>query len=481
MRKIKKKRFLCLLSAMVFALAALVSCGGNTGGETTETHETPGTDAKGQSLIDSVDKKDYDGATFGFLTIGSSERYCKEILPDAEDDSDPIYAAVLKRNRAIESYLGITITEFPSADPINDAITCVISGDSEWDVFNLYQHGCMNLVTLGYARDWNELDIDLSKPWWNRKAIQGLAVNGHLPVMSGSILISEIEAIVGMVYNQRLYDKFNIDTDIYKEVADGNWTLDSFIALANRGKEDLNADGLYTIGDDIVGYAADKHSMAMNWPFATGLVQARIKDGKYEVNISKTKTLTLLEKLKEFFDSGTADQSVELLDDVVFFKDDKVFICAITLYNLEYLRAMEADYGVIPYPKFDEQQKNYVTHVGGAAPIMVLPFNTSKKTEFTSDVLSALCEHSYKTVRPAYYDVTLQEKGTRDEQSKKVLDTLLDARTYDFAYINAKGYAWIVGEMVASGNTNFERIWAGQGSRQLASLQEIVDELIENY
>ncbi|MBO4770091.1 MAG: hypothetical protein J5563_04850 [Clostridia bacterium] len=473
-----QKRVICVILATLFLFISVVSCSKNNPPETNNTSDTR---EKEKSIIDSVEKKDYMGATFGFLTIGSSERYCKEILPDEDDGDDPIYAAVLKRNRQIEDYLNIKITETASADPINDAITCVISGDDTCDVYNLFQHGCMNFVTLGYARDWKELNIDYTAPWWNAKAIQGLSINGHIPAMSGSILISELEAIVAMVYNLELYDEFGITTNIYEEVANGSWTLDNFIALAEKVKKDLNGDGKYIIEEDIIGYAADQHSMAMNWPFASGLVQARIKNGEYQVNVSKNKTVTLLEKLKAFFGSGAADQSMELLDDVRIFKDNSIFICAITLYNLEYLRTMDVDYGVIPYPKFDENQKYYITHVGGAAPIMILPLNTSKTTEYISDVLSALCEYSYKTVRPAYYDITLREKGTRDEQSKKVLDILLDARTYDFAYINAMGYAWIVGGMVASGNTNFDRIWAGQGQRQLISLQDIVDSLAENY
>ncbi len=125
------KKIISLILATLFLFISVVSCSKNNPPETNNTSDTW---EKEKSIIDSVEKKDYMGATFGFLTIGSSERYCKEILPNEDDGDDPIYAAVLKRNRQIEDYLNIKITETASADPINDAITCVISGDDTCDV-----------------------------------------------------------------------------------------------------------------------------------------------------------------------------------------------------------------------------------------------------------------------------------------------------------------------------------------------------------
>lgn len=141
---------------------------------------------------------------------------------------------------------------------------------------------------------------------------------------------------------------------------------------------------------------------------------------------------------------------------------------------------MELDYGVIPYPKYDEQQKKYITHVGGAAPIMFIPIHNTENDGFLVDVLETMGEASHKITRPAYYEVALKEKGTRDEQSKQVLDLILNARTYDIAYISSCGVAWMVGGMVAAENAAFARQWQKQGERQLAIVQDVIDQIMDN-
>lgn len=141
---------------------------------------------------------------------------------------------------------------------------------------------------------------------------------------------------------------------------------------------------------------------------------------------------------------------------------------------------MESDYGVIPYPKFDENQKDYITHVGGASPIMVIPLQNTSDDERLGNILEAMCEASYRITRPAYYETALKEKGTRDEESKQILDLILDSRTYDLAYISASGLAWMIGGMIAAENDAFARQWQKQGERVQATLQDLVDSIIEN-
>lgn len=56
---------------------------------------------------------------------------------------------------------------------------------------------------------------------------------------------------------------------------------------------------------------------------------------------------------------------------------------------------------------------------------------TCTDLERTSAILEAMCCASTDTVIPAYYDVTITDKTTRDEQSRKILDYIFDHRTLD--------------------------------------------------
>ena len=480
----KSVKILSLLLAAIMTVAAFVSCnnGKMPGKESSGGEDTNQTD----EIITSVKPQDYNGTEFNFLTIADQERFHKEIFVEAEDTQEVIYASVYRRNDYVNNYLNIVINTTPSDTAYDTATTLINSSDTTYDVYNLYKHGCISLITQGYTRDWSELNnINFENPWWNSSAFENLAVNGKIFLMSGSILITEIDDTLAMVYNKDIYNEYSsvLEYDIFDEVLGGTWTLDRFISMVTKVSADLNADGEINVGDDLLGYATEPNSMAMNWPFACNFVHGTIKDGEYDMNVTSStinNVTTMLEKLKNLFASDYADQSKQLDECVQMFTEGKSFITAIILRNLESMRDMESDYGVIPYPKFDENQKDYITHVGGASPIMVIPSQNTSDDERLGNILEAMCEASYRITRPAYYETALKEKGTRDEESKQILDLILDSRTYDLAYISASGLAWMIGGMIAAENDAFARQWQKQGERVQATLQDLVDSIIEN-
>lgn len=94
----------------------------------------------------------------------------------------------------MNNYLNIVINTTPSDTAYDTATTLINSSDTTYDVYNLYKHGCISLITQGYTRDWSELNnINFENPWWNSSAFENLAVNGKIFLMSGSILITEID------------------------------------------------------------------------------------------------------------------------------------------------------------------------------------------------------------------------------------------------------------------------------------------------
>ena len=98
------------------------------------------------------------------------------------------------------------------------------------------------------------------------------------------------------------------------------------------------------------------------------------------------------------------------------------------------MREMEDDFGFLPYPKWDEKQAEYYTSVdGGHEGLAIL--KTITDPEFVGIISEALNAESWKRVVPAYYDVSLKFKGTRDEQSIAMLDRIVDSRIFDFGYV----------------------------------------------
>lgn len=98
------------------------------------------------------------------------------------------------------------------------------------------------------------------------------------------------------------------------------------------------------------------------------------------------------------------------------------------------LRDFETDYGIIPYPKWDEAQDGYYTMVDGGHEGLAVPVSISDP-DFVGTIVEALNAESYKRTIPVYYDIVLKTKGSRDEESVAMLDMIFDGRVFDFGYV----------------------------------------------
>ncbi|MGM9625496.1 MAG: hypothetical protein ACI3XM_07280 [Eubacteriales bacterium] len=97
------------------------------------------------------------------------------------------------------------------------------------------------------------------------------------------------------------------------------------------------------------------------------------------------------------------------------------------------MRDMKDEYGVLPYPKLDENQESYMTYVLPRHGGFMLPKTLSEeKAGMIGYVVECMSAYSYTELRPAIYDVALKTKGVRDEDSIAMIDLILDSRKYDF-------------------------------------------------
>ena len=131
------------------------------------------------------------------------------------------------------------------------------------------------------------------------------------------------------------------------------------------------------------------------------------------------------------------------------------------------MRDMEDDFGIIPLPKYDEQQEEYVTtYQWWNARALAVPV-TVENTDRTGAVLEYFTYASHDTVREAYYDVTLAGKLARDKDSTEMLDLIFNALTADLGLMTEIGG---VRNMIV----NMMKVGAGNISSTLASNTETV-------
>lgn len=119
-------------------------------------------------------------------------------------------------------------------------------------------------------------------------------------------------------------------------------------------------------------------------------------------------------------------------------------------------RDTDLEYGFLPYPKWDEAQENYCNtmHAYGTS-WMCIP-SSVKDTEQSGAIMESLSYYGQKLVNPAYYEITLEGKTIRDEESADMLDIIFETRFFDVGfYYQVGGYNNILFDMFYGGNTNF--------------------------
>lgn len=98
-------------------------------------------------------------------------------------------------------------------------------------------------------------------------------------------------------------------------------------------------------------------------------------------------------------------------------------------------RDMRDDYGIIPAPKLNEQQADYISYAEVVEPALVIPITTSSSEEMLSAVAEALNYEGYRTITPAVYQTALKDRFARDEASKEMLDIISENRASCLALV----------------------------------------------
>lgn len=213
--------------------------------------------------------------------------------------------------------------------------------------------------------------------------------------------------------------------------------------------------------------------------------------GDVELVYHNAKTGEMVQKLCSFFFDNDAIQNQN--EDADFptpvhsysldrFIDGRaVFINNEIFASIEYLRDMKDDYGILPYPKWDENQDKYYTMVDGSHDVLAVPITVSDP-ERTGIITEALCAESYKQVVPAYYETALKTKYTRDDESIAMIDMIVNSRVFDLGYVydGWKGASFIFADLVSKNNPNFESKWASSESAITKYYQSVID-YFENY
>lgn len=480
-----------ILAAMLAALAvfAFSACDddskksdskNNTKQEQNVTDNTQTGGENGSEEIDydaDLSTKRFDGYEYRmFIPKGNQDSYAPE-----EEQSEIVTDAIYKRNKQIEEKYGITITtvEQSSNGYNSSGLNAILAGDDMCDIIFTHSRSAFIYAVQGAAYNINDIEsIHTDKAWWYKDAVDTFDVNGYLYVIDGDITKSFGQAMA-LVFNKRIFDDLGFDYP-YETVRDGDWTFDEFAYYVKKGGADLDGNGVIEPEYDQYGFWTGEWAAPINILYAGGQkIYDKNDEGLMELSLYSNKTVDIFDEFFSLMDNEAC--FVQFTEGKINyngedpFKAGRVMITSGSLGSASGLRAMDDDFGIIPFPKFDSDDE-YTTAINGAAPLVVIPITVSD-IERTGAITEALCAYSAKDVIPGFYEKSLKTKYSRDDDSEEMMDIIKDSIIYDIGYLAGNSLESVGRDISKSGGTDFSSFYSARES----SVKTQVNKFNEDY
>ena len=412
-------------------------------------HTSPVT-TKSESQTPNLPDIKYDGYEFRILSVNSTSmgnsaesgaHFWSDFGFNEERSGEPINDAVYVRNTKIEERFGIDILLDEMADVQAAAEKTITAGDDLYDVITPFIDKTFAMAQAGYISDLYEVPyLDLTKGWWDSALTESLSLCNHIYTASGDISMEDEEYNWCVIFNKSMVDIHNLE-DPYTAVNAGKWTFDKMYELGKTVTSDLNGDGKLDMHDSY-GYGND-YTGAQSWHSSSGEKIAELDpDGVPRIVIGNERSHQIMDRITEIFNDrdfmiwaseikGVPNAWLELNNMLI---SGRLLFRSGNIYNIKQYRVMMDDFGLLPGPKYNEDQKGHAmlvyTHACSGVCIPV----TNTDLERTGIVLEAMAFES-APVADAYYNVTLTGKFARDEESLQMLEIIFASRTYDIGKV----------------------------------------------
>ena len=451
--------------------------------ESTETEET--TEARIEP--DLPDTK-WEGYQFRVLTKGDTNVHWKsKDIAATEENGDVINDAVYKRNMKIYDRFGVEMVDIPSPNGTWDLSAplrkSVMAASDDYDMVSSgYNDVPKNLAGDGMLMELHSVPyMDLSKPWYDQNANEQTSLDGKLFATVGDMILMDNEATYGVLFNKKLAEDYGFE-NFYEKVKDGTWTIDYMTECSRAVAKDLDGDGVmgekdqwgcigepfntyaYMVGCGVQAYEKNKDDI----PVFT------VNSERFHDSFVKAFQLNRDDKSTMFSENfKAADVYAEVIDPA--FSEGRVMFNVAGLVRVTVFRAMETDFGILPMPKFDKEQKEYFSIMSTSAT-NTISIPVTADAERSGAVIEALSAESHYILTPAFYDTVLKTKAARDDDSADMLDIIFANRIFDVAYI----YDW--GGLIGSINNlkNADKISSTVESK-LKSAETSLEKTITAY
>ena len=486
------KKILCLTLALLMVLVSLLACKQSGGDEGTQScpavdlSEDLGTDAYGQEVYsDPTAGLNFNGKVVNFL-VRSGEQYVREWFVD--DPTTNLDQQIYARNITVQEAINVKINYIPQDEGANNedfystVYNTAASGLGGIDVVSGYAAYATNPSVLPFYLNWFDSEtlpyINLDRKYWNQNYQRDAAAFGKLYVNVGDMNLSLYDRCMVVFFNKAkaasyLKDSSSTPINLYELVQSGKWTYEVFYDMIKDIYEDTGTSQGIRDNTDFYGVTGIKGSEASDaflYSLGGRLTEASTNDGSHSLISDESKIEKLgniFESMVEFWYSPGAIMPSNSYDNYDIFSGGHALFTVDVVWHyssgLAKLQSMSDGYGIIPMPKYDEDQENYITGVQDAYNVLSI-MDCGGNQDFTmiSATLEKMALESYSNVRPYYVENILMLRNM-DYDSSTCFNYVLDGICWDFSDVYCAGIGWVRNQLWRSpfqAKASFDTTWA---------------------
>ncbi len=442
-----------IAAAILAALLAgtFASCGGTSDPAADDTSAAPVSGENGQTDDSPFVKDDLPALDFGGKKI--RVLYRDDLIDSfcvAEQTGDLVDDAVYKANRAVEERLNVLydvtlLAGSASADRnnyINHISNAVLAGDDAYDLVSVMTYYMPTLIRNGVLSDlMKNKYLDFDKPWWVADLTSLASQYGRLYFASGDISLELMQRTYCMLFNKKLAADLGTE-DLYQLVLDGKWTLDAAERIAKATYQDLNGNSEVD-PEDRYGLVVTDYNHATAFVCSNDLLLTTPDaDGIQHIDCGNERAADIVQRMVRFTNETTgifyqtqsdAGSTEPHQPYYRMFKDDRLLLATAEFDQIcTTYRDMKSEFGVIPYPKYDENQSDYYSMSRNTYSSFAIP-KTCADPDMVGAVMEAQASENYRSTSQVYFETALKVKYSRDDMTSQMFDIIKEGLKFNFA------------------------------------------------
>ena len=493
MKKIKKIAiFFAILLLFVFA-----ACSQNPGDSQNDGTNADENIGQGdEAAADKLAGYDYNGSEIRILTsINVSDGFVSnsnymiegrgEITGEAVDD------AVYKRNMDVETLLNVKFKytqmneDYGTVEKAMSKI--ILAGSDEYDLYINDIRSVANLSLQGMFQNIRDTAVfELSENYWYADFMDDVSIGNEKSfILAGDYFIDVLRNCNVLFLNSSMLEdekSVGASDELYQMVLDGKWTMDEFLLLIKSVLKDLDGNGKFDKEDQYGFICTGTWGSAIPFMIASDTdVVTKDAGGIPSLTINNPKSIELHNYLTQVYakDSGTNSQ-MDLTGLLSEFQNRRGLMVGLQrLCTLQDLRNMADEFAILPYPKLNLQQREYVTSAHDTTEIGAIPA-TTPNFEMTCVVIEALCRETKKTIMPVYYEQALKIKYARDEKSAQIIDLIHDNMRNVFPLAYSEKMSGLLGLYDVTATKDFSSGYEKIADKATANLEEAIEAFLSH-